>query len=72
MRITFKDVGQGDSIILEWDKDGKKKIGIIDCNKYFGANPVLSYIKNPENKVEEIEFLILSHPHHDHFLDLKN
>ena len=33
MKITFKDVGQGDSILLEWTDDSKNKIIIIDCNK---------------------------------------
>ena len=34
MKITFKDVGQGDSILLEWiDDEGVNKLGIIDCSK---------------------------------------
>ena len=65
IRITFKNVGQGDSIILEWKKSRKKKIGIIDCKKNLGSNPILDYIK--EKEIKEISFLILSHPHLDHF-----
>jgi beta-lactamase superfamily II metal-dependent hydrolase len=65
IKVTFKNVGQGDSIILEWEKNNTKKIGLIDCNLYHGSNPVLDHII--ENEYKEIEFLILSHPHYDHF-----
>lgn len=65
MKVTFKDVGQGDSILLEWIEDGKNKIGIIDCNIKDGKNPVRDYIRDAGYK--NIEFLILSHPHTDHY-----
>ncbi|MFC0513111.1 ComEC/Rec2 family competence protein [Mucilaginibacter angelicae] len=65
MEITFKDVGQGDSILLEWEDDGNRKIGIIDCNKKDKKNPVAQYIEDSEYK--EIEFIFLSHPHSDHY-----
>jgi beta-lactamase superfamily II metal-dependent hydrolase len=65
MKITFKDVGQGDSILLEWEVDGVDKVGIIDCNKKEKSNPVAEYIDKCNYK--EIEFIILSHPHSDHF-----
>lgn len=65
VKIIFKNVGQGDSIILEWESNGKNKTGIIDCNLFQNSNPVLDYII--ENQIFEIEFLILSHPHLDHF-----
>lgn len=65
VELTFKDVGQGDSIILEWEKDGVRKTGIIDCNVYKTTNPVLNHVI--DKKVTEIEFMILSHPHMDHF-----
>jgi len=65
MKLTFKDVGQGDSIILEWEDGDQKKIGIIDCNRKYGKNPVMEHIKVGQYK--EIEFIILSHPHTDHY-----
>jgi competence protein ComEC len=65
INITFKDVGQGDSIIIEWNDDNKKGLGIIDCNIYQEQNKVLNYISI--QKITEIEFIILSHPHYDHF-----
>jgi len=65
IKIYFKDVGQGDSIVLEWEKDGSQKIGIIDCHINNGTNPTLDHLKrlNPI----EIEFIILTHFHYDHF-----
>jgi len=65
MKVTFKDVGQGDSIILEWKDEDNQKVGIIDCNKKSKANPVLEHIRDAGYK--EIEFVILSHPHSDHY-----
>ncbi|TAE19152.1 MAG: hypothetical protein EAZ95_02510 [Bacteroidetes bacterium] len=65
MKITFKNVGQGDSIILEWDKDGEEQIGIIDCNKHEGQNPVLEFLR--AKQLKSIAFIALSHPHEDHF-----
>lgn len=74
MKITFKDVGQGDTIIIEWiDANGKEKIGIVDCKLKGQENPVIKYLDTKSYK--EVEFLILSHPHADHysgFLELLN
>ena len=64
--LIFKNVGQGDSIILKWIKDDSKiGIGIIDCNILSGTNPILNYVK--DNHIEYIDFIVLSHPHDDHF-----
>ncbi len=68
MKITFLNVGQGDSIIIEWTVDGQSKIGIIDCNKFNGKTPTVEYIQQIQCK--EIEFVILSHPHFDHYSGL--
>ncbi|GAO44131.1 ComEC/Rec2 family competence protein [Flavihumibacter petaseus] len=65
MKITFKDVGQGDSILLEWSEKAINKIIIIDCNKKDKQNPVLNHIKSICH--QEIECMILSHPHSDHY-----
>lgn len=70
MKIHFKEVGQGDSIILQWDALPNQKIGIIDCNlKEDRANPVLNFLSTAVG-LSEIEFIILSHPHTDHFSGL--
>jgi len=66
MKITFKNVGQGDTIILEWLDNETPKIGIIDCRRVAGVNPVIEHLKQVEWQ-SDIEFIILSHPHYDHF-----
>ncbi|RAK62416.1 ComEC/Rec2 family competence protein [Hymenobacter edaphi] len=63
--LTFKDVGQGDSILLEWLDNGQKRVGIIDCNKKDESNPVLEHLI--DGGYDRIEFLVLSHPHEDHY-----
>lgn len=68
MKIIFKDVGQGDSIIIELNRNDGYNLGIIDCKKYNGTNPVLQYLM--ENNVKSILFVILSHPHKDHYSGL--
>lgn len=65
MKLTFKDVGQGDSILLEWKKKGVEKVGIIDCNKKGQSNPIKEFID--ESAYIEIDFIVLSHPHLDHY-----
>ncbi|MEO6547716.1 MAG: hypothetical protein ABIN94_06935 [Ferruginibacter sp.] len=65
MQVTFKDVGQGDSIIIEWKDGDVNKIGIIDCKKKQKSNPVIAHLI--EKGYSEIEFIILSHPHSDHY-----
>jgi beta-lactamase superfamily II metal-dependent hydrolase len=71
VKITFKDVGQGDSIIIEWENEKKEiRIGIIDCKRKERKNPILDYIKS--EKIKEIDFLILSHPHTDHYSGMKD
>ncbi|HVX28440.1 MAG TPA: hypothetical protein VHB70_18980 [Parafilimonas sp.] len=69
MTICFKEVGQGDSIIIEW-VDVKQKIGLIDVNlKPKSSNPALNHLISAG--LTEIEFLILSHPHSDHFSGMR-
>ena len=67
-KITFKNVGHGDSILLEWKHEKANKIAIIDCNIH-KVNPILEYIK--VSNYSEIEFIILSHPHYDHFSGMR-
>ncbi len=74
LTITFKDVGQGDSILLSWQSENVRKIGILDCRRYQGSNPILDEIKNI-NDYYEVEFLLVSHGHQDHisgFIELLN
>lgn len=68
MKVVFKNVGQGDTIILEWNSNEGKKIALIDCNLHDG-NPAISYIKKFD--IRHIEYIILTHPHYDHFSGLR-
>ena len=70
MKITFKDVGHGDTIVCQWTSDGKNKIGIIDCNKKRRRNPLIDFLK--VTNIESIEFVIISHPHRDHFSGIED
>jgi len=67
LNIYFKNVGQGDTIILDWEVEkGIRKFGLIDCNLVNnGITPVTQHIRN--NNIKEFEFVVLSHPHSDHF-----
>ena len=65
MQITFKNAGQGDSIIIEWVRKGEPRLGIIDCNLFQKTNPVVQHLQKVGCR--KIDFIILSHPHHDHF-----
>lgn len=65
IKITFKDVGQGDSIILEWYSDNILHLGIIDCKLKDDNNVVLDFLKTKQDYV--IDFIILTHFHEDHF-----
>jgi beta-lactamase superfamily II metal-dependent hydrolase len=64
-RLTFKDVGQGDSVILEWTDNDEQHVGIFDCNRKGKTNPVLEHII--AKGYQRIDFIILSHPHEDHY-----
>ena len=78
-KVIFKNVGQGDTIILEVLSDNILKIGIIDCklikvgltqeNENKKPNVVVAYLENlkKENKSFCIEFVAISHPHKDHY-----
>jgi len=63
--VTFKNVGQGDSIVIEWICEGENRIGIIDCNLHGEQNPVVEYLST--KSITTLDFVILSHFHYDHF-----
>lgn len=69
MILTFLNVGQGDSIVLEWADKEKTKTAIVDCKSNLGKNPVIEYLI--AQNIKFIEFLIISHPHSDHFSGTK-
>jgi len=62
--IYFKNVGQGDTIFLHWDNNNK--FGLIDCNLV--NKKITHVIKHIEqHSIKEFEFMLMSHPHSDHF-----
>jgi hypothetical protein len=68
IKIIFKNVGQGDSILIRWEKDSQYHYGIIDCNLYKDKNPLLEEIVL--QKIRCFDFVILSHLHYDHYSGL--
>lgn len=71
IKVTFLNVGQGDSIVLEWiDENQKNIVGIIDSNKTNTGNPTINFLETI--KFDHIKFIILSHPHSDHFSGILN
>ncbi len=69
MTVIFNFVGRGDSILMLWEDGKNQKIGIIDCNKYQDENPTLDFIIT--NNVKEIDYILLTHPHADHFSGMR-
>ncbi|WP_116108154.1 MBL fold metallo-hydrolase [Lewinella sp. IMCC34191] len=65
MKLVFKNVGQGDSIIIHWIEEEVNKFILIDCNEFQGRVPSWEYISSFDNP--EVEIILLSHPHTDHF-----
>ncbi len=67
MRITFMDVGQGDSALIEFPD---RKIMIIDGGGTFsdtfdiGRSVVAPYLWN--KGIRRIDYMVLSHPQRDH------
>ena len=72
LKITFLDVGTGDSIVIEWEDNNENKIAVLDCNLGENkCNPTVDYIKSLKYDFNKsIEFVFLSHPHTDHFSGL--
>ncbi len=68
--VKILPCGQGDCIVLEWVKGDTEKIGIIDCNSR-NANPkrLVNYIVKKGYK--ELDFVLMTHPHYDHYSGIK-
>jgi beta-lactamase superfamily II metal-dependent hydrolase len=74
VRIYFKNVGQGDCIILEWlNEENEWEIALIDCNKKGrSSNNVVESVQKHISKYKKLRFLLMSHPHYDHFSGLQS
>lgn len=71
LRITFIDVGHGDSILVEFPK-GKKMLidggGLYDDPFDVGKNVIAPFLWR--KKIRRIDILVLTHPDPDHFKGL--
>lgn len=71
-KITFLDVGQGDSILLEFPKGLKMLVdagGSWNSNFDIGEKVVLPALL--DRGIRHLDYLVISHPHPDHFLGMK-
>jgi competence protein ComEC len=72
LRITFIDVGRGDSILIEFPR-GKRMLvdggGFYDDSFDVGRNVVAPVLW--EKKIATLHYLVLTHPHPDHLNGLK-
>ncbi len=65
LRITFLDVGEGDASIVELSD---KKVMLIDGGPYnldTGRRVIAPYLWS--KGIRQIDFMVLSHPHPDHY-----
>ncbi len=60
MEVHFIDVGQGDSILIKDDNHAM----LIDAGENDKGDTVLDYLK--KQNVEELDYVIGTHPHSDH------
>lgn len=65
LEVHFIDVGQGDSILIREEDESI----LIDGGKRSDATTVVDYLKNQD--IEEIKYLIGTHPHEDHIGGLR-
>lgn len=61
LKVTFIDVGQGDSALIECDGH----FMLIDGGPKSAGDKVYSVLK--ENNATKLDFLVISHMHEDHY-----
>jgi len=77
MTVTFLDVGQGDSILIE-TPGGKKVLidgGGVERMKTEGNDPIGEKVVVPflhRNGINKLDLVVLTHPHADHLGGLNN
>lgn len=70
LRISVLNVGHGDSIVVEYINAGRSFYGVIDSNRDTPSiePPALTLLRS--RNATELSFLLLTHPHADHFCGL--
>jgi len=69
VNVTFKYVGQGDCIVIEWVDNESRRVGVVDCCHSL-PNAAISHIQ--QGDYSSVEFVLLSHPHQDHFSGIES
>ena len=64
--IVFLNAVQGDAKIIRFS-DGK--VMVVDCNIDEAPENIIEYLK--EAGIKKIDYLVITHQHHDHFSGLK-
>lgn len=64
------DVGHGDHLLLRIEGGPKPFHAVIDCNWPRRDAPIPALAQLAEWGVEELDLLVLTHPHKDHFMGL--
>lgn len=64
LSVHFIDVGQGDSILLEYEEDGNCAYALIDTGDNDKGTTVQKYLM--DQGVDKLDYLILTHNHADH------
>ena len=66
MKITFFDVGQGDSALVQFPNGKTMLIDAGDCSDYvdYGERVIVPYLQR--QGIRKIDYLLLTHAHSDH------
>lgn len=65
LAVHFIDVGQGDAVLISFKgEDGKQEYAMIDCGDNDKGTAVQKYLM--DMGVDELKYLILTHPDADH------
>lgn len=73
LRISFLDVGQGDSVLIEFPRGVKMLVdagGILGSKFDLGEKVLLPTLL--DRGIRKLDYLVLTHPHPDHYLGMKS
>ncbi|HLQ73285.1 MAG TPA: MBL fold metallo-hydrolase [Bacillota bacterium] len=69
LTVHYIDAGQADATLFEWKEDDRQYTMLYDTGDW-NKTDVIDYLH--EREVDEIDVIIISHPHADHIGQLKN